>query len=385
MALAARPASVFAEPPTNLSAQELDTLERKRVLAAADRYLSEPPITITSTHSPRSPGGVHDYFSEGDYWWPDPQHPGGPYIRRDGLSNPTNFNAHRDALIRLSLQVPALTAAWMLTGDRRYSTHAIAHLDAWFLAPATRMNPDLQHAQAITGVSLGRGTGIIDTIHLAEVTQSATLLADAAQFSTAQATGVRAWFAEYLQWLTTSVNGMDEREATNNHGSCWVMQVAAFARFTQAENILTMCRDRLRGILIPRQIAANGSFPLELARTKPYSYSLFNLDILSTACHILSTGGNNLWLAKTPTGQSLRSTVSFYAPFVANKSKWPYAHDVEYFDDLPVRQPSLLFAGLAYAEPAWIALWKTLNPDPTVPEIIRNFPIRQPVLWIAAQ
>ena len=55
----------------------------------------------------------------------------------------------------------------------------------------------------------------------------------------------------------------------------------------------------------------------------------------------------------------------------------------EYFDDLPVRQPSLLFGGLAYNNNAWIDLWKTLNPDPTVPEIIRNFPIRQPVLWVS--
>jgi len=370
-----------------LSPRELDALERRRVLAAANRYLSEPPITITSTSSPRSPGGAHDYFSEGDYWWPDPQHPGGPYIRRDGLSNPANFNGHRDALIRLSLQVPSLTAAWMLTGDTKYSAHAIAHLDAWFLAAATRMNPNLKHAQAISGVSQGRGTGIIDTIHLAEVAQSAALLVSASQLSAAQAAGVDAWFADYLHWLTTSANGIDERNATNNHGSCWVMQVAAFARLTQDEAILAMCRDRFRTVLIPKQIAANGSFPLELARTKPYSYSMFNLDILATACHILATSPAdcNLWEAKTPAGQSLKNSLAFYAPFIANKAAWPYAHDVEYFDDLPVRQPSLLFAGLAYAQPPWIALWKTLNPDPTVPEIIRNFPIRQPVLWIPAQ
>ncbi len=61
-------------------------------------------------------------------------------------------------------------------------------------------------------------------------------------------------------------------------------------------------------------------------------------------------------------------------PFIEDKSKWPYAHDVEYFDDLPNRQPSLLFAGLAYREPKYIALWRTLPPDPKTAEIIRNFP-----------
>jgi hypothetical protein len=34
------------------------------------------------------------------------------------------------------------------------------------------------------------------------------------------------------------------------------------------------------------------------------------------------------------------------APFIANKQSWPYRHDVQYFDDLPVSQPSLSEAGI---------------------------------------
>src|SRR4030095_5962610 len=62
--------------------------DRARVLKAANQYLKEEPITITASTSPRSAGGLHDFFSEGDYWWPDPQNPDGPYIQRDGLTNP---------------------------------------------------------------------------------------------------------------------------------------------------------------------------------------------------------------------------------------------------------------------------------------------------------
>jgi hypothetical protein len=47
-----------------------------------------------------------------------------------------------------------------------------------------------------------------------------------------------------------------------------------------------------------------------------------------------------------------------------------------------VRSPGLLFAGIAGGEPKYIALWKTLNPDPTDKEIIRNYPVRQPLLWV---
>src|SRR6266508_4170435 len=118
---------------------DVAAFDRARILKAANQYLTEAPITITASHSPRSAGGLHDFFSEGDYWWPDPQNPDGPYIQRDGMSNPNNFNDHRRYLMRLSVQVPALTAAWKLTGDRRYADRAAKHLRAWFVDPATRM------------------------------------------------------------------------------------------------------------------------------------------------------------------------------------------------------------------------------------------------------
>ncbi|MDZ4799930.1 MAG: alginate lyase family protein [Bryobacteraceae bacterium] len=76
------------------------------------------PATVTASRSPRSAGGTHDFFSEGDYWWPDPRNPDAPYLRRDGMTNPDNFVARRDALMRSSVEMPALTAAWMVTQGR---------------------------------------------------------------------------------------------------------------------------------------------------------------------------------------------------------------------------------------------------------------------------
>jgi hypothetical protein len=364
---------------------EIEQIDRERIVRAANKYLSLPPITVTASSSPRSKGGKHDYFSEGDYWWPDAKNPSGPYIRRDGYSNPQNFNDHREALIRLSLIVPALTAAWLITQEKRFAEHAAVHLRAWFLDPATRMNPSLDYAQAIWGVSPGRGTGIIDTLHLVEVSRAARHLESAKAMTDAESAGVRQWFTQYMSWMLTSKNGLEEEAAKNNHGTCWVAQVAAFAAFTGDENVMKLCRGRFRDHLLPDQLAADGSFPLELARTKPYSYSLFDLDMLAMVCLIASAGGNspdNLWQFALPNGNRYQKAVDFMFPFIQDKSKWPYAHDVEYFDDLPNRQPSLLFAGLAYREPKCIALWRTLPPDPKTAEIIRNFPIRQPVLWV---
>jgi hypothetical protein len=244
------------------------------------------------------------------------------------------------------------------------------------------MNANLKYAQAIHGLDTGRSIGIIDTVHLVEVAQAALILERGGVLGDGVWKGTREWFAEYLNWLTTSAPGREERDAKNNHGSCWVLQAAGFARLTGDSGVIAACRERLKKELFPGQIAADGSFPLELARTKPYSYSLFNLDVLGMCAEILSDETENLWSYGLSDGRHLEQCFRFMVPFIANKQAWPYRHDVEYFDDLPVRQPSLLFAGLAYRELKYIDVWQLLNPDPSVPEIIRNHPIRQPFLWL---
>jgi len=383
-----------AAPPVPASGplitlSEIEAIDRERILRSANEYLTAPPITITASSSPRSKGGKHDYFSEADYWWPDPKNPGGPYLERDGYSDPQNFNDHRLALIRLSLIVPALTAAWLITQDKRYATSAAAHLRAWFLTSETRMNPSLDYAQAVWGHSTGRSYGIIDTLHLVEVTRAARHLETAQAMTPVEFDGVREWFTEYLLWMRASTNGQEEEAAKNNHGTCWTVQAAAFARYIGNENAMQMCRAQFRDHLLPDQMAPDGSFPLELKRSKPFNYSLFNLDMLAMVCVMASGTGaspsgatNDLWHFALADGSIYKKAVEFMFPYIEDKSKWPYPHDVEYFDDLPNRQPSLLFAGLVYHEPKYIALWRKLPADPKTPEITRNFPIRQPVLWL---
>jgi hypothetical protein len=358
------------------------TFDRSRVVKAANQYLKEAPITITASSSPRSAGGLHDFFSEGDYWWPDPQNPDGPYIQRDGMTNPNNFVDHRRYLMRLSVQVPALAADWKLTKDPRYAKHAVRHLKAWFIDENTRMNPNLQYAQAIHGRFTGRGIGVIDTIHLVEVARAIEVLKDSPALSMTDLGGVIQWFSEYVQWMTTSKNGTDERDAKNNHGTCWVMQVAAFARLVGNEELLDYCRNRFKTVLIPNQIASDGRFPEELRRTKPYGYSLFNLDAMTTICEILSTPRDNLWTFTLSDGRGVGGAVQYMYPYIKDKKTWPLKPDVMYDTEWPMRHSSLLFAGRALNRPEYIELWKTLPADSKVDEVVRNFFIRQPVLWV---
>lgn len=400
LAAAALPGCIGSGPSVRLVAAaapasfDLRALERPRILPAADRFLKEGPVTVTAARSPRSAGGPHDFFSEGDYWWPDPQDPDGPYVQRDGMSNPDNFVEHRRAMIRFATQVATLTSAYRLTGDERYAAHAVRHLRAWFVDERTRMAPHLRYAQAIHGRATGRGTGIIDTIHLVEVARSVEWLAASRSLTPADVRAIRQWFADYLSWLTTHEYGLAERDAKNNHGTCWVMQVAAFAHLTGDRATLDACRNRFKGVLVPGQMAADGSFPLELQRTKPYGYSLFNLDAFATICQILSdssaagrTSGSrrpsdDLWHWSLPDGRGMQRAMAFLFPYMRDKSAWPFGRDVMYFDQWPARHPSLLFAGLALGERRYVDLWSTLDPAPATEEVVRNLPIRHPLLWI---
>ena len=133
---------------------------------------------------------------------------------------------------------------------------------------------------------------------------------------------------------------------------------------------------------MPNQIAADGSFPQELRRTKPYGYSPFNLEAMATICEILSTAQDNLWTFQLADGRGMRKAISYMAPYIKDKKSWPLKPDVMYADQWPMRQSSLLFAGLALNRPDYLDLWKKLPADSSVEEVIRNFFIRQPVLWV---
>ena len=356
--------------------------EQQFIIETATGYLDSLPVTVTAEVCERSAGGPNDFYSEGDYWWPDPENPEGPYIRRDGQTNPENFVAHRLAMIRFSRIVGMQTSAWLLTGNQKFADAVGNHLEAWFVNSETRMNPSLNYAQAIKGRVTGRGIGIIDAIHLIEVARSVEILEQNKALPESLVSPVKAWFSEFVTWLTTHPYGIDEMNTKNNHATCWVMQVGVFARLTGNEEVLELCRTRFKEVLLPSQMGEDGSFPLELERTKPYGYSLFNLDAFMTAAEILSDENHNLYQYSTPEGKKLELGAEFLFPYVKDKSKWPYAEDVMYWDEWPVRHPFLLFAGNAYNKPEYIELWKTLEGYPETQEVIRNLPIRNPLLWL---
>jgi hypothetical protein len=364
---------------------DVAAIDRQRILKAASTALELKPlsISITGLRASLSEGGPNDFYSNGDYWWPDPTKSNGlPYIRRDGLSNPENFTQHRRCVVQLRDSVAALGAAYRITSDDRYVVKSVELLKTFFLDPKTRMNPSLQFAQAIPGVTPGRGIGIIDTLQLAEVPLAIEAMASSRSFPPETLTGLKQWFREYATWMTTSRNGRDEAETSNNHAVAYWLQVAVFAQFTGDNEKVVECRRRYREVFVPKQMAVDGSFPAELARTKPYGYSIFQLDNMAKLCQVLSTTNENLWAFTLPDGRGIRKGMEFLYPYLVDKSKWPHKPDVQAWENWPVRQPCLLFAGTAFNEPKYIELWKKLPPDPIDEEVQRNVALTQPLLWM---
>jgi hypothetical protein len=372
---------VSALKPTAKFEKEMIKILRNEIIIRADKVLNEVPQTITTFVCSRSAGGIHDFYSEGDYWWPDPANPDGPYIQRDGMTNPANFVDHRKAMIRLSQIVGSLASAYKITGNEKYVRQALVHLKAWFVDPATRMNPSLLYSQAIKGRFTGRGIGIIDTIQLMEVAQGIISMQNAKCVDKQLLEAIKSWFADYLKWLTTHQYGKDEMNAKNNHGTCWVMQAASFAKLTGNNEILDFCRKRYKEILLPDQMAADGSFPQEIKRTKPYGYSLFNLDAMNMICQILSDKNNDLWNYAAPDGRSIRKGIEFLYPYVADKSKWTFNKDVMYWENWPVSHPFLIFGASRFNQKQWFTTWSSLEHFPAVEEVIRNLPVRNPLIW----
>ena len=376
--------SLHAQP--NL-AEAVARIDHDRILRLANQALQLRPPAVTDHVATNSAGGMHDFFSQADYAWPNPTNATGrPYFTRDGESNPDTFSHHRMAMRDMKDAVAALAAAYVLTGDDQYVRKSVEFLKIFFLDETTRMNPHLQYAQAVLGAQTGNAYGVIDTLHLAELPVAVRWLEKSPAFPPEVDQGLRKWFADYSKWIITSTNGVKEMNNANNHSIACFVQLASFATFTRDEKLLELCRTRFKTVLLPGQMTNNGSFPRELARTKPYGYSIFQADNLAILCVLLSTPDENFWKIKLPDGRTPKNAVDFIYPYLADKHQWladGHNKDVMHWDNWPVRQPCLLFAYAEFGDEKYFDLWKKLAADPADLEIRRNVAITQPLLWLA--
>jgi len=312
----------------------LHAAEGARVVAPVDKFeavlrkaLQAPLVRIVDKQKPSPTGDARDYVSYARYWWPDPAKPDGlPFVRRDGQHNRAQVEAgDRGKIDDLGDAVETLSQGWVRLRREDCARRAGEWLRAWFVTPETRMTPALDHAQMRLGHNGNRGSpgGIIDTRRFAGLVRAIALLENSPALTAEENAAVRRWFTDYFHWLDTSSLAAAERRARNNHGSWFLVQAVAIARFLGRDDAARRLGGEGRA-RIGWQFAPDGSQPEELRRADSLSYSTFNLEALLALAALIRPFGIDLWNYTAPNGASLRRGLDHLRPYNADPARWPH-------------------------------------------------------------
>ena len=299
----------------------------RSLIKKADQSLTQGLLSVTQKRRVPPSGDKHDYLSLAPYWWPDPKKQDGlPWIRRDGRVNPQTRGDHVDYGTKQQLfqRVETLGLAAFYSEDKRYAEKAVALLEAWFVDPKTRMNPNLEYAQGVPGRSDGRCFGIIEWCGIRQLIVPIQLLHAGGAIPESTYESLVAWFEAYLQWLQTSKKGTLERDTRNNHATWYDVQVTEILLFLDRPEEAREILERVKTKRIATQIESDGRQPHELARTKSLSYSRMNLNAFIRLANLGKKVGVDLWNYQTPDGRSIRKAQAFLDQFGQGKKKWPY-------------------------------------------------------------
>ena len=297
----------------------------RALIARADQALARKPGTVLDKRTIPLSGDRRDYVSLAPYWWPDPANPKGPYLRRDGQVNPERETNRFDrvALGRLVNDTDTLGLAYYYSGDRKYADKAAALVRAWFLDPATGMNPNMNYAQAVPGRENGRAEGVLDTSGFIGVIDAVGLIGPSGALSVDEVKALEAWFSRYVDWMRTSPNGKAEAAARNNHGIWYDAQIARFALFARRDDIARKTVGDFAKARIEKQIDASGALPHELTRTRSFHYSIYTLDAAYHVADSAACLGTDLYGANV-SGRSLRKATAYVAAYRGRQAEWPY-------------------------------------------------------------
>lgn len=316
-----------------------------QLVRSADAALARGPYSVTDNDIVPPSGDKHDYQSLGPYWWPNPATPDGkPYVRKDGETNP-----ERDALgdtkrLRSMFKdVSALATAWFFTGDEKYAEHSARLLRAWYLDPDTRMNPNMNYAQAIPGRCEGRGIGIVDASGMPSVVDAVGLLQGSRAWTEEDQTALVNWFTEFLRWMQTSKHGMDEDKTRNNHSTQYDTQVMSYALFVGSPEVAKRVANAVKKRRIDSQIEPDGSQPHELARTKSWDYSCTNTRNFTRLAELARHVDVDLWSYDNG-GRSITKAIDFLVPYAVDGKEWPHRQITRFKPDRLLR-PLLQAAG----------------------------------------
>jgi alginate lyase len=322
--------SVLFDPPSKQTLKESnnptvqDSL--KQLFAIADSLLTKKPTSVTYKAQLPPSGDKHDFLSLAPYCWPDATKPDGlPYVCRDGMLNPERYSIpDRQNMRDMISDVKTLCLAYYISGNLLYASKAAELLRVWFLDNDTSMNPNLQFAETVKGLSNGTAHGIIAGRYLPDIIDSVALIHNSSAWTEKDKQGIKFWFREYLKWLLNSDAGKKESQSANNHGTWYDVQVSSIALFLNKKHLAKSILKTNMNQLVAIKIKPDGRQPLELVRRTSLGYSIFNLLGLFKLAILGQHIGVDLWNYRTHNGAGLQKALDFLLPYILKNKAWPY-------------------------------------------------------------
>jgi Alginate lyase len=344
----------------------------ERLHANAGAAVENGPYSVMQKKEVASSGDRHDYLSYARYWWPNPKTPDGlPYVRHDGRTNDEALaKGDRGTIGRMYDDVETLALAGYVLNERRYADRAATLVRAWFIDPATKMNPHMRYGQAIPGLTEGRGSGIIDTRHFIRVLDSVSLLKDTGGWTDGDSTALVAWMKQYLDWLQNDPQAVEERDGDNNHGTWYDAQLAAIAMHVGERDVARTIVESAKANRVGKSIEPDGSQPEELARTKSLHYCVFNLSAMSVLARIGEQVDVDLWAYSTHDGRSIRRALDHVTPYLLRAKKWPHEQIAE-MSISPSDAGLFFMAARRYREPKYVRVLDETRQKPEELEYVR--------------
>lgn len=304
----------------------------------------------------------HDYMSLARYWWPNPKKKNGiPYGRRDGVVNPMirDDKYDYDRKCKMTDACKVLSWAYFLSEDERYAECAARRIRTWFLDSNTRMNPNLNYAQGIPGVTTGRAAGLIETSPFPALFDAVRVLSGSRAWTADDQAGLERWIRRYLKWMLESSAGIKESRALNNQGSWYDFQVAYFAVYTHQDKLAKEWLEAHTFRRLDNLFNRDMLQPFELDRTKSFFYSVYNLYALFSCARVGELVGVDLWEVELGEGSRLRKALDALLPYALGEKGW-VNKDIEPVDG-KLLAPLLLMAAIVYEDRLYVEAYNQIK------------------------
>lgn len=317
----------------------------RAVKESADKYMNNPCYSVVYKTTLPPSGDRKDYWHPAPYAWPNPDTKDGlPYIHKDGervpgtrMYEPDSIKYDRTSIQKLFDETTALALAGYLFSDFRFTEKAYKLIHTWFIDPKTSMNPNLKFSQVVMGKNANNGTasGLIETKDFYFFLDAVRLVKRSSFWKPNDDAVMNRWCSEFVQWLSTSEQGIIENRAKNNHGNAYDLQVYALVAFLgdthSMYEVIIRALSRLKS-----HVELDGRQPHELRRTTTAHYTSFNLHLwISLHTVIESTSGLSLINTVQHYGiQKHCSALKLAASWVLRHgflSEWPFKQ-IDHFD-----------------------------------------------------